>query len=181
MRSSLATGHRPGPGPRTAPEIPTGTEGADTLVLCTGSVLMADDGVGLAALKRLRDAPEVGPEVALVDGGTWGMNLLPAIEASRRLLIVDAVQAPAEPGTVVRLEGDRVPRFFATKLSPHQIDLKEVLALAELRGTLPRTVVLGVVPERIELDDALSPPVRAALPELLRRVREQLRAWAGEA
>ena len=73
-----------------------------------------------------------------------------------------------------------MPRFFATKLSPHQIDLKEVLALAELRGTLPRTVVLGVVPERIELDDALSPRVRSALPELLRRVRRQLRAWGGE-
>lgn len=157
----------------------SGTDGgpAGTLVLCAGSVLMGDDGVGLEAMDRLERAWSLGPDVALVDGGTWGMNLLPAIESAGRLLVVDAVRADGGPGTVVRLEADEVPRFFATKLSPHQVDLKEVLALAELRGTLPWTVVLGVVPRRVELSERLSPEVEAAVPELVLRIVEELRAW----
>lgn len=147
------------------------------LVLFAGSVLMGDDGVALAALERLRSGWETGPGVELVDGGTWGMNLLPAIESSDRVLIVDAVRAGREPGAVVRLDGERIPRFFATKLSPHQIDLKEVLALAELRGTLPTTVAVGVEPGRVELSTALSTEVEAAVPELVQRIVEILAEW----
>lgn len=149
---------------------------ASVLVLCVGSSLMGDDGVGLAVLERLRDGWTLdGAE--LVDGGTWGMNVLPAIESAERLLLVDAIRAGKEPGAVVRLDGDEIPRFFATKLSPHQIDLKEVLALAELRGTLPEVVALGVEPGRVELSTELSPEVEGALPELVRRAVAVLRGW----
>ena len=79
---------------------------------------------------------------------------------------------------MVRLERDEIPRFMATKLSPHQIDLKEVLALAELRGTLPAdTVVLGVQPGRVEMEKGLSPTIARAVDDVVDRVVEQLRAW----
>ncbi|HSR43284.1 MAG TPA: HyaD/HybD family hydrogenase maturation endopeptidase [Longimicrobiales bacterium] len=149
---------------------------APVLVLCVGSTLMGDDGVGLAVLERLRDG-WILDGAELVDGGTWGMNVLPAIESAERLLLVDAIRAGKQPGAVVRLEGDEIPRFFATKLSPHQIDLKEVLALAELRGTLPEVVALGVEPGRVELSTELSPEVEGALPELVRRAVGVLRGW----
>jgi hydrogenase maturation protease len=47
-----------------------------TLVLGLGNPIMGDDGVGVAALQRLRTDWTLPPEVELVDGGTWGMNLL---------------------------------------------------------------------------------------------------------
>lgn len=152
------------------------SDGSGILVLCAGSTLMGDDGVGLAALERLRDG-WILEGAELVDGGTWGMNVLPAIESAERLLLVDAIRAGREPGTVVRLDSDEIPRFFATKLSPHQIDLKEVLALAELRGTLPEVVALGVEPARVELSTELSPEVEAAVPELVVRAVDVLREW----
>lgn len=152
---------------------------SDALVLCVGSPLMGDDGVGLEALERLRARLGHVPDVALVDGGTWGMNLLPAIEEARRLVIVDAIRAGAEPGDVVVLERDALPRFFTTKLSPHQIDLREVLALAELRGTLPANAcAIGVEPARVEFGVGLSAPVEGALPALVERVVERIEALA---
>lgn len=139
---------------------------------------MGDDGIGLVALEALRSEWSLEPEPELLDGGTWGMNLLPFIESASRVLLLDAIQAGREPGELVRLEGDAIPRFFATKLSPHQIDLKEVLALAELRGTLPEhLVVLGLEPAIIEMSATLSDPVRDAMPDLLRAVVEQLESW----
>lgn len=139
---------------------------------------MADDGIGLAALEALREGWRFEPDLELMDGGTWGMNLLPFIESARRVLIIDAIRAGREAGSSVRLEGDEIPRFFATKLSPHQIDLKEVLALAELRGTLPeQIVVLGLEPAVVEMSASLSPAVTARMPELLERILAQLGAW----
>ena len=54
--------------------------GRATVVIGLGNPLMGDDGVGLAALERLRDDWDMPADVELVDGGTWGMNLLPVIE-----------------------------------------------------------------------------------------------------
>ncbi len=57
----------------------------------------------------------------------------------------------------MQLEREHLPRYLAHKLSPHQIDLKEVLALAELRGTLPaETVAIGAEPGEVVLSTALT-------------------------
>ena len=147
-------------------------------VIGVGSPLMGDDGLGLVALERLRDRYDFHADVDLLDGGTWGMNLLPFIESAERVLILDAVRTGGEPGEVVTLERDKIPRFFATKISPHQIDLKEVLALAELRGSLPaNTVVLGLEPAVIEMGMALSPAVEAGVDALCAAAVTRLAAW----
>lgn len=151
------------------------------VVLGLGNPLMADDGLGLAALDVLRHAWTFHPAVELVDGGTWGMNLLPLVETSRRLVLLDAIDAGAEPGTLIELARADLPRFFGTKLSPHQIDLRDVLALAELRGTLPPDVVaIGLQPERVELSTELSPRLAARVPLVVERVIDRLRAWGYE-
>lgn len=128
-----------------------------TLVLGVGNPLMSDDGFGLALLEHLRLSREWPEDVTLMDGGTWGMNLLPAIEDADALLILDAIDAGKEPGALVVLQRSELPRYVAQKLSPHQVDLRDVLALAELRGNLPmHAAALGVQPERIELGTELS-------------------------
>jgi hydrogenase maturation protease len=141
-----------------------------TLVIGLGNPLMGDDGAGLAALEQLRDDWDVSPDVELVDGGTWGMNLLPLLETADRVLLLDAIYNGRTPGTITELVGDAVPRGFDHKLSPHQIDLREVLALAMLRETLPsQLVAIGVEPELIEMSTTLSPPVAAAIPSMVAR------------
>ncbi len=152
-------------------------DAAGTLVIGLGSPLMCDDGVGLVALERLREAGVPG-DVTLAVGGTWGLNLLPLVEGAERLLVLDAVRAGRPPGTVVRLEGEQVPRFLMTKLSPHQIDLREVLALAEFRGTTPEeVVVIGLEPERVEMHAGLTAAVAAGVEAVVKDALRQLEAW----
>ncbi len=149
-----------------------------TVVLGLGNMLMADDGVGLAALARLEEEWFVPRDVELVDGGTWGMNLLPVIERADRVLILDAIDLGDPPGTLIRLEGGEIPRFLGMKLSPHQVDLREVLALAELRGTLPGQVIaLGIQPARVEMATTFSPEVAGRLDQLVHLAAEILYDW----
>ncbi len=149
-----------------------------TAVIGLGSPLMGDDGLGLCALDALRDGPAFDPPPLFVDGGTWGMNLLPVIESAERLLFVDAIRAGGRPGELVVIEREALPRGLGLKLSPHQIDLQEVLALAELRGRLPRdAVAIGLEPERVELGCGLSATLAEGLDALVERVAERLAAW----
>jgi len=64
----------------------------DTVVIGLGNPLMGDDGLGLAALEALREGWDFEPHLELVDGGTWGMNLLPFIESADRVLVLDAIK-----------------------------------------------------------------------------------------
>lgn len=155
-----------------------GSTGGGTLVLGVGSPLVSDDGLGLVALAHLRTGWRMGPEVQLADGGTWGMNLLPMIEEAGRLLILDAINLSIEPGTLAVLERGALPRYLSIKLSPHQIDLREVLALADLRGTLPHdAVAIGLQPARFDSSIGLTDAVRAGLPEMVGAAVERLRSW----
>ncbi|MGD9524036.1 MAG: HyaD/HybD family hydrogenase maturation endopeptidase [Gemmatimonadales bacterium] len=152
--------------------------GRRILVIGLGNPLMADDGAGLAALDLLARTWQLPDSVELLDGGTWGMNLLPTIEAADTVLLLDAIHTGGPPGAPVELEGPEIPAILRHKLSPHQIDLGEVLALAALRGTLPeRLVAIGVEPAELTMRTALSAPVAAALPGMVARAVARLQGY----
>lgn len=146
-----------------------------TLVLGLGNTIMSDDGVGPKVIEILRQTADLPDFVKLLDGGTLGLDLLPYLEGTVRLIIVDAVEIGKEPGTVVRLAGDEVPIALETKLSPHQMGMKDLLAVARLMGDLPDEIVLiGIQPLLLEMGTELTLPVAAALPELVALVQAEI-------
>jgi len=143
---------------------------------------MTDDAVGLEALRAFAERYEVPEGVDLVDGGTLGLDLLVHMEGYARILIADCVTTGRSPGTLVRVEGEDIPRVFSQCLSPHQMGLKDLVAVMELQGRMPeRMIVLGVEPECIEMGLELSEPVRGCLPRLAALMAETLMEWGVEA
>jgi hydrogenase maturation protease len=149
-----------------------------TLVLGLGNTLLGDEGIGVHAVQRLR-ARYCFPETTQVlDGGTLGLDLLPYVEDADCLVVIDAVQMDAEPGTVVRLEGEEVPAFLSVKVSPHQMGLPDILAAAKLRGRYPSDIVLwGVQPGVIDTTLELSAPVASQVDALVEGVLADLAGW----
>lgn len=147
------------------------------VVLGIGNILLSDEGVGVRALELLHATWELPAGVSLIDGGTSAMELLDELENVDLLIVLDAVRAGRAPGNLIHLTGDKVPVFFRTKLSPHQIGLADVLASLDLLGTPPReTVIFGVEPLCLETGLELSEPVAAGLPEMAHRVVDELGA-----
>lgn len=146
-----------------------------TVVLGIGNVLLSDEGVGVHAIKALAQRYEETKQVEIVDGGTAGMELLPLLEGAHHLIVVDAIRCGQPPASIVRLEGEQVPAYFKTKLSPHQVGLSDVLAALAFKGTIPGQVVLiGVQPVKLSLGMDLSPEVNARLEEVVSMVRAEL-------
>ncbi|MBW6511151.1 MAG: HyaD/HybD family hydrogenase maturation endopeptidase [Desulfuromonadaceae bacterium] len=148
------------------------------LVLGLGNMLMNDDALGVKIVQVLQSDYRFPPQVKVIDGGTLGLDLLPMLEGIDRLLIIDALEIGAHPGTILRVTGDEVPRVFASKLSIHQMGVQDLLTVAELQGYLPRELVVwGVQPGSIEMEMALTPEVSRALPQVIAAVIDELTRW----
>ena len=138
------------------------------LLLGLGNVLCGDDGLGVVAVERLAQRFHWPDEVALVDGGTRGLALLPLLEDADEVWILDAVRADALPGSLLRLGGEEVEPALRERLSPHQIGVADLLDALRWRDRWPaRLRLLGLVPESIALRLGLSEPVAAALDGLV--------------
>ncbi|HEX6735878.1 MAG TPA: hydrogenase maturation protease, partial [Azonexus sp.] len=98
------------------------------VVLGIGNILLSDEGVGVRVVEALAAAGDWPETVELIDGGTCGMEMLDQLEELDLLVVVDCVRGGRPAGTPVVLRGAAVPKFFRTKLSPHQIGLADVLA-----------------------------------------------------
>lgn len=151
-----------------------------TLVLGLGNELAGDDAVGVLVARAAR---KEFPYLAdVVESSASGLALLDLLAGYERVVIVDAIRTGRRPpGTVVQLDLDRVGRVVAP--STHQAGLAELAAVARGLGlSFPeRTAVLAVeVADPFTLGAPLSAPVAAAIPELVRRVRELLQGWARE-
>ena len=145
------------------------------VVLGVGNLIMSDEGLGVRCIQELERADVLPADVVTIDGGTSTNELLAELENLELLIIVDAIASDAAPGTLVRLEGDRIPAAFSNKLSPHQHGINDLLATLQFLGRAPARVVLfGCVPARIELGMELSSEVTAVLPELVERVVAEL-------
>ena len=148
-----------------------------TVVLGIGNTILSDEGVGVRAAEALQAAFDLPADVEVIDGGTAGMELLGPLTGVDLLVVLDAVKTGKPPATVVKLDGDQVPVFFRSKLSPHQVSICDVLAALEFSGDKPRDLVLiGVEPESLELGLELTPAIAARVPEMVKLAAAELAA-----
>ena len=151
----------------------------EALVLGIGNVLWADEGFGVRAVEALNEAYAFPDGVTLCDGGTQGLYLYDLIVSSKRLLVFDAIDFSLPPGTLAVKRDDEVPALSRTKMSPHQMGLGDVLALAAFKNEAPEAVTLiGVQPEELEdLGGSLRPAVRARIEEAVSLAVRELSQW----
>lgn len=156
----------------------TASSGLSVLVLGIGNLVMSDDAVGVIVAQRLQAEYRFPDNVEIMDGGTLGLDLLPKLENITNLIMIDAVETGKAAGTCVRLSGQELPIALQTKVSPHQMGLKDLLAVSELMGHSPKEMVLiGVQPGSIEMEVGLTPEVEAQLDTLIANVLTELATW----
>jgi len=146
------------------------------LVAGVGNVLRGDDGFGPAVVDRLGPLPD---GVDVVETGIGGIALLQELMAGcDGLVLVDAIDQGALPGTVFAIEPD-------VREAPHVADVhlanpQRVLSMAKGMGCLPeRVLIVGCQPAGMdELGAGLSAAVERALPAAVARVEHTIREWS---
>lgn len=150
------------------------------LVACVGNALRGDDGFGIAVAAALHG--ELPEAAELIETGIGGIGIVHHLmDGYAALVIVDAVERGAEPGTVFVL-APQVPDVatltfdeWLTQLADmHLAEPSRILRIARAAGVLPeRVVVVGCQPESCDdFDEVLSRHVEAAVPLAAQRVRD---------
>ena len=144
------------------------------LVLGVGNVLRQDEGVGVHAVRELAKGA-VGEWAALVDGGTAVFQALSGWSEITKLVVVDALRAGREPGSISRVSLREVADRAAPALSEHEHGLLDALGLLQQSGLrVGEVVIYGVEPAETGWGTELSETVQDSLLQLAARLEEEL-------
>jgi hydrogenase maturation protease len=147
-------------------------------ILGIGNTLFSDEGVGIHLLPMLAEEFKDEENIEIIEGLTDGMRLLGPVEDAKNLIIIDAINAGKEPGTIITLTGDEIPAYFGIKMSIHQLGFQEVLLAAKMRERYPKRIVMfGMQPASLELGIELTAANREKLPDLAKAVIDQVHLW----
>ena len=140
-----------------------------------GNLLCSDDGVGLHIIEALRKE-NLGADVDLREGLT-GLDILEKIKDFNRIIIIDAIKAGGEPGSIYKLtledfKEKHTLHSFSTHLNmdiPAMLKLGEKLFPGEITGDI---TIIAVEAEDIEtISDRCTPKVEKAIPEAVEMIR----------
>lgn len=156
-----------------------------TIVLGLGNTLLGDDGVGIHALRRVEQDWASGNvpaanDVSFVDGGTLSFTLTEILHEADRLIVIDAAQLHAEPGTVRVFENEVMDDYVGRGKysSVHEVSLAELFDMARLTDSLPaQRALVGIQPRDVDWAEQPSGPVSAAIPLACRQVHQLLETW----
>lgn len=149
-------------------------------VVGLGNLMRTDDAVGMLAIERLKVDLQLPADVRLIEGGTLGLDLLYPLHGITHLLAIDAIDAGAQPGTVLRFAGEAIADLPASK-SVHLLGFSDLIGAMRLTGDAPGDiVVLGVQPSRIEWGTELTATVERAFPLLIEAALQQIACWTRE-
>lgn len=144
------------------------------VVLGVGNLLRSDEGVGVHAA-RLLNGSKLPPGVEVIDAGVALADALSDYRSIRKLVVVDAVDAKAQPGAVFRFRPRDVDRRRALLRSLHDLDLFDALELLERAGCqVGEVIVVGVQTKSTDWGMELSREVRARLPDVVNLVRSEV-------
>lgn len=147
----------------------------EVVILGVGNLLLRDEGIGIHAIRELQAHYAFEENVCLIDGGTGGLGLLPAIQGAEHLIVLDAVQADRPPGSIFQFTLADIPCETSPQLSPHELDLPGVLKLAEALCQAPASVIFfGAQPQEVSCGLELTPSVQSAIPVLVQLVLGEL-------
>ncbi|HWQ43012.1 MAG TPA: HyaD/HybD family hydrogenase maturation endopeptidase [Desulfosporosinus sp.] len=150
------------------------------MVMGVGNILLSDEGLGVRFLDELAKIPL--PEyVELLEGGTAGLELVHLIQEVDFLIVVDALDAKSEPGSLFRFQpGDIqiLPEQYA--VSFHQIGIIEVLTMANILGKAPQTLIFGIQPKKLAWGMDISPEIQALFPRLTELILQEINTIQSE-
>jgi len=146
-----------------------------TLILGLGNILLKDEGVGVRVIEKIQNM-DLPPDVEVMDGGTMGLDLIYYIENRKRVIVVDAVRAGDEPGTMYRFTDKEIADVKGALRSAHGVDFADALRISAFLKTKPDEVVfIGIEPESLDEGMELTPTIEKRVPALIELVMRELR------
>ena len=136
------------------------------LVVGMGNFLYRDEGIGVHVIHQMENMG-LPDHIELLDIGTSTMDLFSHLEGIRKMIVIDAMKAGGNPGSVYRCKPEDLMPKDEGPISLHEIGLLESLAMAKKKGIEIETVVIGVEPKVMDWGVELSEEVKNKIPLII--------------
>lgn len=146
------------------------------LIIGIGNTLRGDDGVGLCVVRQLVTRLPAG--VSVLESNGEAAALLEAWTGATCVLLVDALESGAEPGTIRRIDATAGPLLLKSfRGSSHSLGIGEAVELGRALNQLPpQLVVYGIEGCNFEQGAGLSGAVAASAAKVVEEIFGEIHA-----
>ncbi len=145
----------------------------DTVIIGIGNILLQDDGVGVHVVNQL-ESETLPSTIELVDGGTSTLDTLGYFLDYRKVIVVDCLRAGLEPGTIYKIEPEDIKNYQKGNLSIHDVQILDVVKMANMMGHYPEVVIFGIEPKTISVNLEMTDLMYAKIPEVIANIKKEL-------
>jgi hydrogenase maturation protease len=148
------------------------------LIIGVGNEYRSDDGVGLIAAGRLAEKGISRLDIIATSGE--GVALMELWRGIDDVIIIDAIQSGADPGTIKRFDAvvEKIPvKYFSH--STHRFGLAEAIEMARQLKLFPkRLIIYGIEGGNFDFGVELSDKVKAALDRTVDVILTEIQSWS---
>ena len=144
------------------------------VLLTVGNGMMGDDGAGVLLAQMLGDQPL--EDWRVVNGGSAPENVLHWIREmnAQRVLVVDAADMDLPPGSIRRINADRLEDPFL--MTTHTLPL--TFLIESLREFVPQVDLIGIQPNIVAFGFPISEEVRLAVGQVYVDLKNSRMDWS---
>jgi len=144
------------------------------VLLTVGNGMMGDDGAGVLLAQMLGDQPL--EDWRVVNGGSAPENVLHWIREmnAQRVLVVDAADMDLPPGSIRRINADRLEDPFL--MTTHTLPL--TFLIESLREFVPQVDLIGIQPNIVAFGFPMSEEVRLAVGQVYADLKNSRMDWS---
>lgn len=145
----------------------------DTVIIGIGNILLKDDGVGVHVIKQLENE-NLPSTIELVDGGTSTLDTLGLFLDYKKVIVVDCLRAGLKPGTIYKIKPEDIKSYKKENLSIHDVQILDVVNMANMMNKYPEVIIFGIEPEKIALDLEMTETMISKIPEIIYHIKKEL-------
>ncbi len=145
-----------------------------TVVIGVGNEFRSDDGAGRIVARLI--AAKSPEEVAIHQSTGEALSLIELWGNAPRVILVDALDAGLEPGSVSRWDASdaALPMSYFHQ-STHAFSVSEAIEMARSLGQLPESVIVfGIQGARFDHGEGLSPEAERGAAEVIKTILTEL-------
>lgn len=143
----------------------------------SGNTFFKDEGVGLYAVKYIKENYTFEPNISIVDGGTLGFKLMLILQEFDDVIIVNTASDDDKVyGDITIKKTDEFLDGDLIKKTANEVEIAEMLQICSLSDKMAETTIISIVPEDIiAVEVGLSESIKCIFHNYVQTVLTQLK------
>ena len=146
-------------------------------IIGSGNSFFKDEGIGLYAVKYLKENYVFTPEIEFVDGGTLGFLLMPLLQEFDEVIIVNtASEDGLKIGNISVKNCEEFLDGTLIKKTANEVEIAEMLQICSMAEHMANTTLISITPEDIiSVEVGLSEVLKSVWSEYITTILDVLK------